>query len=102
MQYDPEGSAPPLGFDWDPIKAETNALKHGIAFSEATHVFDDPRHLDVDNTRPEFDEERRKVVGRVGSRLIAVIYTIREDHVRIISAWKASPNERREYRQGQI
>ena len=100
MQYDEGDMGPPVGFDWDPAKNDSNAIKHGVTFSEATHVFDDPRHFDVDNTRPEFDEERRKAVGRVGTRLIAVIYTIRGDQLRIISARKAGQDERREYRQG--
>lgn len=100
MQYDPEDTVPPEGYDWDPAKNESNTRKHGITFSEATLVFDDPIHGDVDNTRPESDEERRKAVGRVGTRLIAVICTIRGDQLRINSAWKAGPDERREYRQG--
>ena len=102
MQYDPEDIEPPEGFDWDPAKNESNTKKHGVTFSEATHVFEDMRHYDVDNTRREFDEERRKAVGRVGTRLIAVIYTIRGDQLRIISARLVGPDERREYRQGQI
>jgi len=88
------------GFDWDPVKNEINEEKHGIRLDAVTRVFKDPKRIDMDNTRPEFDEERRKTIGRVGTSLVAVIYTVRGDRIRIISAWKAGANERREYRQG--
>ena len=64
MQDDPGERDPPEGFDRDPARNQSNTRKHGVRFSEATHVFEDPRHLDVDNTQPEFDEERRKAVRK--------------------------------------
>ena len=32
----------PMRFEWDPVKAESNAKKHGVAFEEAVSVFYDP------------------------------------------------------------
>jgi hypothetical protein len=31
-----------IEFDWDPAKADTNIVKHGITFEEAMFVFLDP------------------------------------------------------------
>lgn len=89
-----------MEFDWDPTKNETNATKHGIGFTVASTVFDDPFHFVKDATRPEHGERREKAVGRAGPYIVAVIYTERGDARRIISARRASRNERREYRQG--
>jgi len=74
-----------LEFEWDPAKAEKNLRKHGIDFVRAEDVF--------------FDTElRSKAVGRIeDGRLVAVIYTMREERIRIISARRARDNERRKY-----
>ena len=32
-------------FEWDPVKAQTNATKHGVSFEQATGVFNDPMAL---------------------------------------------------------
>lgn len=84
-------------FEWDPIKNEINEEKHDIPFEDAEYVFRDPQRVDMDSSRPEHREIRRKVIGRVGSRLISVIYTFRGDHIRIISARRARPDEKRAY-----
>jgi len=31
-----------VDFEWDPAKAASNFAKHGVDFSDAMHVFDDP------------------------------------------------------------
>jgi uncharacterized protein len=87
-------------YQWDPLKNESKESKHDITFEEAVIAFKDPKRLETDSTRPGDSEERRKVVGRVGDRLIAVIYTMRNDRFRIISAKKIRSNEEREYGQG--
>ena len=33
-------------FEWDPRKAEANAVKHGVTFDDAVTVFLDPDALD--------------------------------------------------------
>jgi ribonuclease toxin BrnT of type II toxin-antitoxin system len=37
----------PLTFEWDPHKARTNLLKHGIAFEEAATIFGDSSSLTI-------------------------------------------------------
>jgi uncharacterized protein len=89
-----------VDFEWDDAKAAANRAKHGIAFDDAMDVFEDPYCIDEDSTRPGDGETRRKVVGRVGPIMIAVIYTDRLGSRRIISARRARRNERLQYDQG--
>ena len=88
---------PPPVFEWDPLKNESNEDKHDIPFEDAEYVFQDPQRIDVDATRPEHGEQRRIVTGRVGDRVMTVAYTLRGEQIRIISARKARPDERRAY-----
>jgi len=56
-------------FEWDDEKAEINKRKHKVMFSMAAKVFlDDYRIDDYDELHSD-DEERRKVIGRVGKIL---------------------------------
>jgi uncharacterized protein len=89
-----------LEFEWDPVKDETNEKKHDFSFSDAVAVFRDPQHIVEDATRPEHSEQRMMAVGRVGTLVLAVVYTIRSERRRIISARRASRSERERYRQG--
>jgi uncharacterized DUF497 family protein len=86
-----------LTFVWDPAKDRANDRKHDISFDEASDVFYDPAAYREDTTRPEHREQRWKAVGRVGNRVICVIYTERNDEIRIISARAARRNERRKF-----
>lgn len=87
----------PFDFDWDPNKDVANFAKHGIEFSDAITVFDDPYHFIKDSTRPEYGEVRFRAVGRVGKVIVTVIFTDRGESRRIISARRARTNERAEY-----
>lgn len=88
-----------LEFEWDPRKARANAVKHGIAFEEATSVFEDPLALTVSDDR--FDEQRFFTVGRSRrGKIIVIAHADRGDRVRIISARQATRREREQYEQG--
>lgn len=83
-------------FVWDSEKAKINRRKHGISFETAARVFlDENSYDDFDEFHSDF-EERIKIVGRVG-RILAVIYTERDDRNRIISARQASKREEEQY-----
>jgi uncharacterized DUF497 family protein len=86
-------------FEWDANKNELNLQKHGIDFSTAIDVFDDPNRLEEDSTEPEHGETRLRTMGLVGSSLLVltVIYTDRGENKRIISARRASKAERLRY-----
>ena len=82
--------------EWDDDKAEQNFKKHKIRFEIAARVFlDDYRIEDFDEIHSD-DEERIKVIGRVG-KILAVIYTERGEKYRLISARYADKKEQEDY-----
>jgi len=93
-----------MRFEWDEVKNRRNLGKHKISFESAKLVFDDPQAL-ADRARDVDDEERWQTVGVIGGSITVVVdYTYREEDgdqvIRIISARKASPSERRAYGEG--
>jgi uncharacterized DUF497 family protein len=93
-----------MRFEWDEVKNRRNLRKHKISFENAKLVFDDPQALS-DRDREVNDEERWQTVGAMDNSIIVVVaHTLREeageDVIRIISARKASPSERRAYEEG--
>ena len=83
----------PPEFERDAEKAATNYIRHGVSFLFATAVFRDPMRADFDASRPEDQEEPRKAVGRIGRKLFAVVYTVRGDVIRLISARRTNRAE---------
>lgn len=85
-----------MDYEWDPNKAATNKRKHGIGFAEAVMVFQDERALTIEDPHP--DEERFMRLGMdAKGRVLVVVYTWREERVRIIPARQATPGEREQY-----
>jgi len=86
-----------MDFEWDPAKARANLLKHGVDFAEAAIAVEDPcsRHI----ADPDAEgEERFIALGMDGlGRVLLTIYAFRNEHIRIISARKASKDERARY-----
>jgi uncharacterized DUF497 family protein len=75
-----------------------------VSFELACEVFDDPLHLSIPD-RIEGGEQRWQTIGIVGGLvLLLVAHTYRDDGgdeiVRIVSARKATRNERRDYENG--
>ena len=62
--------------DWDENKSRANIAKHGIEFSTAKSVFDDP--LFVTRLDPFPDEERSRTVGAAPNGILFVVHTIKE------------------------
>jgi uncharacterized DUF497 family protein len=84
-------------FDWDEDKNRRNVAKHRIHFETAILVFEDPRAL-VRLDRVVDGEERWQTIGMIdGLIVLLVAHTLDDDSVRIISARKATPRERRLY-----
>ena len=52
-----------MRFEWDNNKASKNLSKHGVSFSEAQSVFDDPLHIDFYDPDHSDREERYLIVG---------------------------------------
>ena len=91
-----------MRFVWDEKKSRANLAKHGIAFPTAAKVFDDPRALSFPDRVVE-GEQRWKTIGWAEGVpvVLTVAHTVfvegTEEIIRIISARKATPCERRDY-----
>jgi uncharacterized protein len=81
-------------FEWNTVKAESNFLKHGIRFEDATEIFE---QLHLDKSSDYAHEERRLAISELSNQVITVIYMKRGDAIRLISARRARENEKREY-----
>ena len=89
---------PPQLIVWDPEKARRNQAKHGIDFAEAATVFRDPLLLIMPDPKHSQDEERWIALGKsIRQILLVVVHTEDVQTIRIISARKAEPRERRQY-----
>ena len=86
-----------MDIHWDPQKAITNHRKHGIHFREVEPVFYDP-HAIVTEDLGSIDEQRLVVIGLdTRQRVVTVVYCLRSQAVRVISARKATRSERSSY-----
>ncbi|MGI0482644.1 BrnT family toxin [Geminocystis sp. CENA526] len=75
--------------------------KHGVSFSEASTVFNDPLSVTFPDPDHSFGEECYVIIGLSrANRILIVSHTDRADCVRIISAREATRNERRFYENG--
>jgi uncharacterized DUF497 family protein len=88
-----------IRFAWNKVKAAENLRKHGVSFEEASTVFAD------ENARLKHDpdhsqaEDRFILLGLSAKlRLLVVCHVYREEQIiRLISARKATRNERKQY-----
>ncbi|NUQ36196.1 MAG: BrnT family toxin [Caldilineales bacterium] len=88
--------------EWDEQKARSNRKKHGVSFEEARTVFDDPLFIMFLDVEHSTDQERYITLGlSVKRRLLLIAHTDREGIVRIISARKATKNEKRVYEESE-
>ena len=92
-----------MQFDWDPEKAERNLSDHGISFDEAQTAFEDFFCVEFFDPDHSYDEQRFILIGQSSElRTLFISYAERENRIRIISARKATPKERRDYEFGRF
>ena len=88
-----------VDFEWNEAKAAINLKKHGISFPFASRVFLDERRIEKPD-EGSLQELRWTTVGLVDGVEIFVVYTMRGESIRLISARKADSDEREEYWNG--
>jgi hypothetical protein len=90
-------------FEWDEDKNQINFRKHSIWFEEAQTVWADPTAEEFFDPESSDDEDRFIRIGHsTTEQVLLVVFCERRDGktVRIISARKATPKERRQYEEG--
>jgi uncharacterized protein len=85
----------PTGFEWDEDKSNANLVKHGISFDDASDIFYGPV---IVRRSSRNNEERWIAIGESHDRIVSVIFTRRNDLIRIISARRPRRDEKRAYR----
>jgi len=85
----------PSGFEWDEDKSNANLVKHGISFDDASDIFYGPV---IVRRSSRNNEERWIAIGESHDRIVSVIFTRRNDLIRIISARRPRRDEKRAYR----
>jgi uncharacterized DUF497 family protein len=85
------------GFQWDAGNSGKNEKKHGVTDRESEEIFFN-KPLVIARSAKGSPEVRYAALGKTyGSRLLAVVFTIRTNKIRIISARPMSRNERKFY-----
>jgi hypothetical protein len=88
-----------MEIEYDSRKAAANLKKHGVSFEEAEAALFDPLALSIEDPDAE-GESRWLLIGMVGRmQILTVIYTLRGDRIRIISARRSTKRELQEYAQ---
>lgn len=85
-----------MEFEWNEEKNKSNFDKHKISFELISLVFNDTLIFEQD-TRHNYDEVRFIGFGLIQNRCINVVYTKRNDKIRIISGRKANDRETKKY-----
>lgn len=88
-----------LSFEWDEEKDWSNFLKHNLNFEEAQLIWTDPNALEFIDDEHSEGEERYLRIGLNPFRgILLVVFCERNRNlIRIISARKATSEERKEY-----
>ena len=99
-------NARPFQFEWDEVKADANARKHGVTFDLASTVFHDPHLLTVADLEHSATEERWFSVGCASNGVALSVAYLWSDadpaatNIRLISARKSTQAESRQYQEG--
>ncbi len=82
--------------EWDDNKNQLNIRKHGISFATAALVFADEERIEYYDRLHSLEEDRYVILGCVQG-ILYVVYTMRGEAARLISARRATPWERKIY-----
>lgn len=82
--------------EWDDNKNQINIKKHGISFETAALVFADEERIEYYDKLHSQNEDRYVVLGCVQG-ILYVVYTLRGEAARLISARMATSVERKIY-----
>jgi len=86
------------GFDWDHGNILKNWIKHGVTAGECEEIFFNESLLTVDDNKHSQTEKRYLALGKTNEeRALTVIFTIRENKIRVTSAKDQNGKERNYY-----
>ena len=80
-----------MEFEFDSLKSELNKAKHGVDFTAAQQLWEDPGRVVIPARTS--DEPRYLVIGRISGKHWSAVFTLRGEAVRIISVRRSRPEE---------
>ena len=87
-----------IGFTWDKANAEKNWLKHSVTPSECEQIFFNTPLIVADDEKHSQKEDRYYTLGKTEkNRWLFIVFTIRKNHIRVISARNMNKKERQVY-----
>jgi uncharacterized DUF497 family protein len=89
-----------MKLEFDPNKSDANIRLRGLPF-DLVENFDFDSAQIVEDARRDFGEIRYRAVGRLNHELAVVVFTLRNDAVRVISLRLAGAKERQKYEEAQ-
>ena len=86
-------------FEWDDHIEQIYIARHGFDFKTAASGFQDEFRIEIFDELHSDIEERYITIGQIGGVeiVIMVVYTERKQAIRLISARKATTQERKMY-----
>ena len=73
-------------FEWNEAKNRENQKKHGVSFQIAQYAFADPNRVIAEDLSHSQEERRYYCFGHVGTGIMTVRFTYRENVIRIFGA----------------
>lgn len=80
-----------MRFDWDPAKSASNEAKHGLSLAAARTLWEGPV-ITLPSKNP--GETRHLAIGLIEGRHWTVVYALRADRLRLISARRSRTDEK--------
>ncbi len=85
-----------MQFEWDEAKRQKVIEQHQVDLLYAALMFENPVLVKADD-RKEYGEQRYQALGHVDGEFFTLVYTLRNNRYRLITAWKAGRNGKRIY-----
>ena len=85
-----------MKFEWDEKKNQINLSKHKISFELISLVFNETL-ITLEDKRNDYGELREVGFGLIQERCINVVFTRKNEKIRIISGRKANERETKRY-----
>lgn len=87
-----------VAFEWDDGNLDKSRRKHGVTPEEAESVFIDENSVVLPDEKHSVFEKRFAIFGTSNvNRYVYVVFTIRKDNVRVISARRMHRKEIEKY-----
>jgi len=87
------------GFDWDKYNSYKNWSKHNVSKNECEEIFFNQPLIIADDIRHSNSERRFFSLGKTDrERKLFIVFTVRENLIRVISARDMTTTEKRKYK----